>query len=562
MQPEKMYILHDSSEDSLLKTLLANRGITEEKEIEAFLNPHYEDHLHDPFLMPDMEKAVTRTLDAIEKDEHIAIFSDYDCDGIPGGVTLHDFFKAIGFINFQNYIPHRHDEGYGFNAGAVEKFKKDGANLIITIDCGTVDHEAVEAAKAADIPVIIIDHHEAGEQKPDVYALLNPKCEDEYPFKGLCAAGVTYKFIQGLIARGRERGMIDLPEGFEKWFLDMVGLATVADMVPLVGENRALAHYGLKVLRKSRRPGVHHLARKNGLKLPYITEDDVGFTIGPRINAASRMDTPEDAFTLLATTDEVEAGTRAAHLEKLNRERKTTVAVMSRELKRRLEKQTEIPNVIVIGNPEWKPALVGLSANSLVETYQRPVFVWGRDGQGVIKGSCRSDGSVSVVELMQEAGHALLGFGGHKEAGGFSTSDEHIHILSDALNEAYEKLSATLSETEEVFVDTDLTLDAIDNSLLQTLRTLAPFGMGNPKPLFRFQNVMPESIEAFGKAGDHTTVTFNTKNGKRKAIAFFKKPGDFPHLKKEGCTIIAHVEESFFMGRKEIRLRIIDVMPV
>ena len=557
MRPERIYTLHEPEADSFVNRLLANRGITDEKEVEAFLNPDYEEHLHDPFLMQDMEKAVSRTWEGIEKEEYIAIFSDYDCDGIPGGTVLHDFFKAIGYEQFQNYIPHRHEEGYGFNAGAVAKFNKDGVHLIITIDCGTVDHEALAAAKEAGIPVIIIDHHEAGKESPDCYALLNPKCEDSYPFKGLCAAGVTYKFVQALITEGRKRGKVDLPEGWEKWLLDLVGIATIADMVPLVGENRALAHYGLKVLRKSRRPGLHHLVRKNGLRQHMLTEDDIGFTIGPRINAASRMDTPEDAFTLLSTTDEVEAGTRAAHLEKLNRERKTTVAVMSRELKRRLEKLTEIPKVIVIGNPEWKPALVGLSANSLVETYQRPVFVWGRDGQGVIKGSCRSDGSASVVDLMQEASHALLGFGGHKEAGGFSVSEEHIHILSDALNEAYEKLSATLSETEEIFVDADIALEDINETFLRDLRTLAPFGMGNPKPLFRILNAKPIAIESFGKGGDHTKVKF----GAIDAIAFFKKPEEFMHLSTDGCTLIAHVEESFFLGRKETRLRIVDVLP-
>jgi len=554
MQPERIYTLHDSTADSLVERILQNRGVTD---TEAFLNPDYDTHLHDPFLMSDMEKAVSRTWDAIEKEEHIAIFSDYDCDGIPGGVVLHDFFKAIEYKNFQNYIPHRHEEGYGFNAGAVAKFVKEGVNLIITIDCGTVDHDALRAAKEAGIPVIIIDHHEAGEEAPDAFALLNPKCDDAYPFKGLCAAGVTYKFVGALITEGRKREKVSLPEGWEKWLLDMVGVATIADMVPLTGENRVLAHYGLKVLHKSRRPGVHHLVRKNGLRQHMLTEDDIGFTIAPRVNAASRMDTPEDAFTLLSTKDEVEAGVRATHLEKLNRERKTTVAVMSRELKRRLEKLSEIPNVIVIGNPEWKPALVGLSANSLVETYQRPVFVWGRDGQGVIKGSCRSDGSASVVDLMQEASHALLGFGGHKEAGGFSASDEQVHMLSDALNEAYEKLSATLREKEEIFVDADIQLEDITDAFLKDLKKLSPFGIGNPKPLFRLKDVKPKKIESFGKGGDHTKVRF----GNIDAIAFFKKPETFAHLSTDGCTLVAHVEESFFLGRKEVRLRIVDVLP-
>lgn len=548
--------------DSLKQQLLFNRGIETLEDADTFLTPDYEHHLHDPFLMTDMERATWRVLDAIKKDEHIAIYSDYDCDGIPGAVALHDFFIAIGFTNFENYIPHRHYEGFGLSVDAVAKLKESGTTLIITIDCGTASHDAVAAANETGIDVVITDHHEPSESLPTAYAVLNPKRDDAYPFKGLCGAGVIFKLIQALIIRGKDEGVLSLKEGQEKWLLDMVGLATIADMVPLTGENRALAHYGLTVLRKSRRPGLQQLLRKARADQRHLTEDDIGFTIGPRINAASRMDTPMDAFHMLATKDEGEAGARVMRLESLNNERKGIVASMSKELKKRLELLESIPPVICMGNPEWKPALVGLAANSLVDTYRRPVFLWGRDGNGVIKGSCRSEGTTSVITLMEHARALFIEFGGHHASGGFSVEDMNIHGVSDALALAFETLGEKARAVENRMLDAELTLADVNSTLLRTLRTLAPFGEGNPKPLFRFSAVVPERVEIFGKTREHTKLVFQTENKFIDAIAFFTDPTDFTLTPEAGkpCTLIAHVEESYFMSRLQTRLRIVDIV--
>jgi len=236
----------------LMQELLYFRGIGTAEEAFHFLKPDYEEHLHDPFLLPDMEKAVVRILRAIENNEKVVIYSDYDMDGGPGGVILHDFFKKIGYEHFQNYIPHRHEEGYGLNVPAIEQFAKDGATLLITVDCGITDAEQVHVANELGIDVIITDHHLPAKQLPEAHAIINPKRKDStYPFDGLCGAGVAFKVVQALI----QKGNFELKEGWEKWLLDMAGLATIADMVPLRGENRALAHFGLAVLRKSPRPG-------------------------------------------------------------------------------------------------------------------------------------------------------------------------------------------------------------------------------------------------------------------------------------------------------------------
>src|SRR3989338_2122974 len=367
----------------LLRQLLVGRGIVSAEEAEKFLNPHYENHSHDPFLMKDMEKAVERILKVVKDDERIAIFSDYDADGIPGAVVLHDFFKRIGHLNFENYIPDRHGEGFGLNASAIRELHESGCRLLITIDCGITDTEEVAHAIELGMDVIITDHHLPGAEIPHAYAILNPKQADcRYPEKMLCGSGVIFKLIQALCFEIRN-SKFDIPEtifpaGQEKWLLDMVGLATLSDMVPLTGENRVFAHFGLKVLRKSPRKGLRELLSVLRLNRSELTEDDIGFSISPRINAASRMGVPMDAFRLFATSDEAEAATLARHLDKMNTERKGKVASLVKEVRRTVEERGE-GKVIVAGNPNWRPALLGLVANSLAEDMHCPVFLWGRE---------------------------------------------------------------------------------------------------------------------------------------------------------------------------------------
>lgn len=543
----------------LVRQLLWNRGIETATDAAAFLAPSY-DSLHDPFLMTDMERAVERILTAIDRTERIAIYSDYDCDGIPGGVLLHDFFRAIGYENFENYIPHRHHEGYGLSTAAIDTLAGRGATLMVTVDCGITDLAQVAHANSLGVDVIVTDHHEVGEVLPDAYAVLNPKRDGAYPFAGLCGSGVAWKLVQALLAR---RPTL-LSAGQEKWWLDVVGLATIADMVPLTGENRVLAHFGLSVLRKTRRPGLAHLFRLMRIERQYLTEDDIGFMIGPRINAASRMDTPEDAFHMLATRDESAAGGHAKHLETLNNERKGVVAAMVKDIKKRMAHAPEPAPVIVMGNPEWRPALVGLAANTLAEAYRRPVFLWGRDGREVIKGSCRSGGTASVVSIMRAASDAFIEYGGHHASGGFSVSEDVIHTLDARLNQAYESVRTEgAPAAREVVLDAMLSPEEVSDALVREIASLAPFGEGNAKPLFAFRAVTPQAVELFGKGRDHTKCRFETARGALEAIAFFSTPDSFrvPLTSGEPVTLIAHIERSFFMRRASTRLRIVDVLP-
>jgi len=546
-----------ASYDLGLQQLLFSRGITTKAAAEQFLNPNYDTQLHSPLLLNDIVKATSRIKAAMQHNEQIAIFSDYDCDGIPGAVVAHDFFNAIGYTQFQNYIPHRHYEGFGLSVSAVEKLASDGVKLIITIDCGTSDVAAVARAKELGVDVVITDHHEPPEVLPDAVAIVNPKLGN-YPFPDLCGAATMFKLAEALI----QTSDFTLAPGLEKWWLDMVGVATIADMVPLVGENRVFAHYGLKVLRKSRRPGLQQLLRKAKMNQAYLTEEDIGFTIGPRINAASRMDAPEHAFLMLTATDESEAGAHVERLEKLNNERKSSVAQMTKELHVRLKEFGEIPPVLVLGNPLWRPALAGLAANKLAEEYNRPVFLWGRDGNDCIKGSCRSGGGVSVVKLMNAAAHAFSEHGGHHMSGGFAVLDDQVFTLSDALNEAYAELGTEAAVPVDRVIDAALSLDEVFGELRRSLTQLAPFGTGNPKPLFAFTKVVPTSVSQFGKVKEHIKLEFTTAKGPLEAIAFFASPTDFAIEPKSGqpVTMLAHVEDAFFMGRRQVRLRIVNIV--
>jgi len=540
-----------------LQVMLYQRGIASKAAAEQFLSPNYDTELHDPLLLSGMVRACQRLEQAISAEEPMVIYSDYDCDGIPGAVVLHDFFTAIGVTHFSNYIPHRHYEGFGLSVAAVEKIAAQGAKVVITVDCGTSDIAAVARANELGVDVIVTDHHEPGSELPTAVAVVNPKL-GAYPFPDLCGAAVAFKLAQAML----QLGSYSVPAGQEKWWLDMVGLATLADMVPLVGENRVLAHYGLTVLRKSRRPGLQQLLRKAKVNQGYLTEDDVGFIIGPRINAASRMDAPEQAFTLLATTDEVVAGAQVTALEKLNTERKSAVAQMTKELHGWIKGLHDIPPVLVHGSPAWRPSLVGLAANKLATEYNRPVFLWGRDGNGVHKGSCRSGGGVSVVKLMQAASDSFSEHGGHHMAGGFSIHDEMVFNLAEALQSAHDTLGAASQVATTHTIDAVVSLDAVWGQLRRDVAQLAPFGTGNPKPLFAFTKIAPTAVTTFGKSQEHLKLVFSTSQRDIEAIAFFAADATFSREPAVGTplTLLAHIEESYFMGRQQTRLRIVDIV--
>jgi single-stranded-DNA-specific exonuclease len=542
--------------------LLFHRGVKTKEDAQVFLNPAYDKGINDPYLLHDMEKAVDRILKAVENKEKICIYSDYDADGIPGAVVLHDLFKKIGYTNFINYIPDRSDEGFGLNIGAIEKIAKEEVGLMITVDCGIADKECVDHAKTFGIETIITDHHLPHEIIPNAYAIINPKVSPDYLDQMICGAGVAFKLAQGLLAKNR----FGLKEGEEKWLLDMVGIATLSDMVPLVNENRILAYFGLKVLRKSRRIGLVKLLQKLKIDQSKLTEDDVGFMITPRINAASRMGISYDAFKLLTTEDQNEASILVDKLEKVNKERKTTTATLTKDVKKHVDQKygPDFTNkVIVAGDPSWKPSLLGLVANSLAEKEMKPVFLWGRDGeQNALKGSCRSVGDISITDIMSSVkGGVFNEFGGHHQAGGFSVSHDTVHLLEEELEKAYVTCGSNVLEVDK-YVDNILNLSEVDSDFVRHVESLAPFGTGNPKPLFLIANAQVESVQMFGKAKEHLKVLLLKPNGGiLEAITFFASEKIVEQVEgKKTLSLVGVVERSFFLGRESIRIRIEEVV--
>ena len=553
----------------LVRELLGKRGITDSKEVEAFLNPDYESHTHSPFLLEGMERAVARVLAAISGGERLAVYADFDCDGIPGGAVLSDFFHKIGYGNFEVYLPHRDREGYGFHKEAVEQLAGRGISLIITVDVGTTAVESVKRAKELGVDVIITDHHEVspsgGRVLPEALAILNPKM-GTYPFRDLCGASVAFKFAQAIIIEGRHReipSFTAIPAGWEKWLLDLVAIATIADMVPLVAENRALVHFGLKVLRKTPRPGLLALFNRLRVRPADLTEDDVAFLIAPRINAASRMDEPDLALRLLTTQDPNEAEVLAANLDRLNTRRRGIVAGVVRQAKKSVrERFGQHERVVVLGNPDWKPAILGLAANSIMEERGGVVCLWGRDVNGNLKGSCRSDGNVSLAELFANTGEILEEYGGHAHSGGFSVSHENVHTLGDVLARAASELTQTASDTSKHPYDALVSLSEVSPLLFGEVSRLAPFGMKNPKPVFQVEDVIVTSVRRFGRDEAHIEVLLECcRSGARvRAFDFFRSPDGFTYTPASGIAakVLATIERDSFRGG--LVLRLVDIV--
>lgn len=560
--------------------LLYHRGVSEADAARAFLSPQYDIHTHDPFLLADMEKAARRIIAALQAGEHIVIFGDYDADGVPATVLLQDFLtKAIAASSSASvidiYIPHRHTEGFGLNEKAVRWAASIGATLLVTVDCGIVDAEEVDLANSLGVAVIITDHHEPHGVLPAAYAVVDPKRHDcTYPEKILCGSGVAFKLVQAIVSIER----FNLPVGWEKWLLDLVAIATLSDMVPLVGENRVLTTYGMIVLRKTRRVGLAALLAVAGVNPKYMTEEDVTFSISPRINAASRMADPRDAFALLATHDAVEAKTRAKDLEKLNKSRKVIVAQITKQARRVIEERygDAIPDVLAFGDPSWMPSLLGLVCSSLVREFGRPVFLWGREGGEDIKGSCRSDGGMSVVEIMKEVrGGILETFGGHVQAGGFVVDQHGVHSFEEAFIEAVGVLAQKSISENEVgcerglcWIDRKIIPTDVTPAFIREVHSLAPFGVGNEHPLFLIDGARIDEVRWFGAGAIHLELRVSSPliraqsgSGFVEAICFFARENNFSIQFVQGdvLDIVGTVEMNTFMGAHRPRIRIKDV---
>lgn len=559
----------------IVQTLLRNRNLHTIEEVENFISPAYDTNLYSPFLLKGMIDAVRMIIDVLSKNEKIVIYGDYDCDGIPGSTLLYNFLSDIG-AHVDVYIPHRHKEGYGLRKEVLGRLKNEGVSLVITVDLGITAIEEAEFAKEIGLKLIITDHHlpvvhiegeNILQRIPSADIVINTKQHDcAYPDKNLCGAATAWKLTCALCEYANEhpeiaecKRILSLPTGYLKWLLDLVAISTIADMVPLVGENRVLAKYGLLVLNKTRRPGLLALCKISGITLGSITEDDIAFSIAPRINAASRMDEGLLAFKLLICTDTQAATLIAKQLDSLNSARKTNVTQIMKRLNDELKHRT-FGDIVVVGSTEWSPGILGLIASKLIEQYKKTVFVWGAgDDAQSLKGSCRSTGDVSVVDLMNEAPTGtFLHTGGHEMAGGFSISPSKVMSLETILSETYTHV-ARLPQAEDIIaVELHLPPLSIQKELSKHIDTLRPYGVQNPKPLIRVSCVTVQNVSLFGKNKEH--IKWFSKTSKNVEYVLFFKPHDVHIQELDSITVLGNIESSNFRGKNTIRFRVIQIL--
>lgn len=542
--------------------LFANRGMTTVFDAEAFLNPDWDTGIHDPQLFRGMKAAVERTLQAIADEEQITVHGDYDADGVTGSAVVITTLKELGGKNVDSYIPHRDKEGYGLRKETVGILKERGTSLIITVDCGIACVDEIALARSVGIDVIVLDHHQFGDALPDGM-LIHPRIPGEtYPFPHLAAVGVSWKFACALAAEARSRGM-EIPVGFEKWLLDLVSIATVTDMVPVVGENRVLLTYGLKVLNKSRRPGLHALVNASRRTMGELDAEAIGFSIGPRINAAGRMDHASVALDLMLSETTERASAIVLQIEELNKRRQKTVEAMMIEAEEMMGLKKN-DSAIVLWNPTWSPSLVGLVAGRYLEQTGKPTAVIGKHGDVWI-GSGRSPSSYDITAGVRRAGEGMLTrAGGHVQACGFSfASDDHAEpFAKNLVRDAGERLS--VGDLVPILdVDAEVSLDDLDWRLVETVQKFEPFGVGNTRPLFASRNLIVQDVGTVGATASHLRFTLTSPSGRRQKFIAFKigsRLAEFPigaHV-----DVVYDVGTNEWNGRTEIQCKVVDVRAV
>ncbi len=542
--------------------VLWNRGVRTQEDAQAFLKPNWEDHVHAPTHFRHLPLAVERVLTALSGGERITVHGDYDADGITGSTvlitTLREIGKKLGQVDTVDYyLPHRDKEGYGLNKNTVALLAERGTKLLITVDCGIACPDEIALARTQGIDTIVVDHHQFGETLPDAY-LVHPGLPDEtYPFKHLAAVGVSYKFAQALLEAARGRGL-DIPEGWEKWLLDLVAIATVTDMVPLIGENRVLEAYGLRVLNKTKRPGLLALFTSAGLIPGMLDTESVGFAIGPRINAAGRMDHASLALRLLLSESVGEATALALELEGRNRERQQATRKMMEEAEKKLDASGK---VMMLWDESWSPALVGLVAGRLMERFSRPCVAIGQHG-GTWIGSGRSIAAYDITQAMRASGEGILTrVGGHVQACGFALEDAvRLPDLKARLLEHAEQALDDMMLQPTLDVDSEVTLSAVNMPMVEQIESMAPFGIGNPRPTFVARNAFIVRLDRLGAQGQHLKLEVTDESGQRVKIMGFRMADRWKELAPS-----ARVDVAFSMsinewnGRKSAEGRLIDL---
>ena len=487
-----------------ISQILNNRGIENEKDAEIFMNPSLE-YLRDPFLMKDMKKSTERIKKAIENKERIYIYGDYDVDGVSSTSILYLYFKSIGFP-VKYYIPNRLEEGYGINEDAIKKIHDDGCDLIITVDCGITSVKEVELANELGIDVIITDHHECQSEIPDAYAIVNPKQEDcNYPFDMLCGCGVAFKMIQALTDEEEfKTSMFD--------YLEIVTLATICDIVPLIDENRIIVKNGLKLMKEGKNLGLRELIKVCGIETNKIGSSHIGFSIGPRINASGRLGYSYLGVQLFTTDNEDEAKEIANILEGKNIERQMIESKMYKEAEEILSSDERFKDdkVLVIAKEGWQHGIIGIVSSKLTEKYYKPtILLTIEDGEAT--GSARSIKGFSIFDALVSCKDLMNKFGGHEQAAGLALDAKNIDELRLRINEIADYNLSKEDLIENIKVEYELKEDSATLDLVDNLHKLEPFGLSNPSPRFIMRDLLLTNIFKMGKNKQHLKIIVENK---------------------------------------------------
>ena len=543
-----------TSTDTIIATILANRGINGEAAVTRFLNPDYGTHLHDPFLMSDMDRAVTRILAAAAARERVVVYGDYDIDGITASAIMIEGLAHHGILA-TSYIPDRFEEGYGINQTALEHLKSQGVTLVVSVDCGVTS--VAEAVWAHDngLDLIITDHHAVPVDIPVAVAVINPKrADDAYPFKDLCGAGVAFKVVQALQMR------TGIPAaGQEKWLLDLVALGTVCDVVTLVDENRVLVSYGLKVMRRTRRPGLVALANVGGVDIGGITSQHLGFVLGPRMNAAGRLEHAARSVELVMTNDEARSVQIALELDALNAERRATQAAVFKQADAMAEHYRDDP-VLVLADTAWSHGIVGIVASKLVEKWHKPVLV-AQVMDGVTKGSARSLGAFNMVEALRANAALFTKFGGHYFAAGYTLPTERLQELRDGLCAYYR--NGAMDTTDVPATVSDVRLPGIRDAswdLLASFEQLEPFGAANPEPILAIDGLTVADVRRIGQDATHLKLTLADTVGVRLGAIGFGMAGRYPDIAAgRNVSVLGRLNKNEWQGNASLQLVLSDV---
>ncbi|EKE10643.1 MAG: hypothetical protein ACD_15C00225G0027 [uncultured bacterium] len=539
--------------------ILANRGVLEKNKLEKFFVFDYEKDVLDPFLFCDMEKAVARILQAREKKEKIAIFGDYDADGVTATALIYEALSKIGCEDIVYYIPDRQSEGYGMNEKAVEYLSKEGATLIITVDCGITNIKEVKLAISFGMDVIVTDHHHAPNLLPRAIAIINPHVENcGYPEKTLAGVGVAFKLAQAVYTKAAPDKMEQL-----KWLLDLVVIGTVADCVPLVGENRVLVRYGLVVLSKTRRTGLLEMFKVGRIA---IDEDNVpdtqkiAFQIAPRINAAGRMDHASSSLKLMIEKDVVRARDLSLEVESRNQSRQKMTKEIVREVRALAENSFKDRKLIFASNEHWQVGILGLIAGRIADDFNKPTAVFQKKEKEFI-GSFRSINQFNIVEALEKCSDLLIKFGGHSQAAGAQLKIENMEAFYERLSGIIENDLAEKDLSPALEIDFEILAPDVDWSLLENISKLQPFGEGNSEPVFLMRNLIVETMRIVGNGSKHLKLSLKSKEYPMvfDAIGFGLGENSLGINEGDNLDVVFNLKEDEWNGNKKIQLFLIDI---